>query len=152
MLAANHFAPAAFVEGKIRVDQIAAIGEEPVDAVEGPAPLFISGKRNDDVAVRLESFLFVLNQVGDPDGGLGFVVAGAATVKIAVAFDELKRIHAPIFALGFHDVAVGEQKNGFQLAGAAVTDDEVGFAGIRAAEKDVGIGKSGGFEAGSGSF
>src|SRR5947207_11676938 len=35
MLAANHFAPAAFVEGKFRVDQIAVIGDEPVDAVEG---------------------------------------------------------------------------------------------------------------------
>src|SRR5215472_17315048 len=123
------------------------IGEEPVHTIEGPAALFIGGERDDDVAIGREPFFFVLNQVGEPDGGLGFVVAGATAVEIAVTLDELEWIHAPVFALGFYDVGMGEQEDGLQLAGSAITDDEIGFARNRTAEKDVGVGESGGFEA-----
>src|SRR5437763_14354607 len=128
------------------------IGNEPVLSVEGPAAFFVSGEGDDDVAVGLEPFLLVLNQVGDPDGGLGFVVAGAAAVEIAVAFVELEGIHAPVFALGFDDVDMGEQKDGLELGGSALRDKEVGFARICAAEKEVGFGESSGFEAGGGGF
>src|SRR2546421_11281422 len=128
------------------------IGNEPVHSVEGPAAFFVSGEGDDDVAVGLERFLLVLNQVGDPDGGLGLVVAGAAAVEIAVAFIELKGIHAPVFVLGFDDVGMGEQKDGLELAGSAITDNEIGFARICAAEKDVGFGESSGFEARGGGF
>src|SRR5215467_14522258 len=128
------------------------IGNEPIHAVEGAAAFFIGGERDDNVAVGLEAFFFVLNQVGKPDGGLGFIVAGAAAVEVAVALVELEGIHAPVFALGFDDVGVSEQEDGLQLAGSAITHDEIGFARIRAAEKNVGIGESRGFEARSGGF
>src|SRR5215472_3936586 len=101
------------------------IGEEPVHTIEGPAALFIGGERDDDVAIGLEPLFFILNQVGEPDGGLGFVVAGAAAVEIAVALVELKRVHAPVFALGFYHVGMGEQENGLQLAGSAITNDKI---------------------------
>ncbi len=61
MLAINDFAPAAFVETKLRVDQIAMIFDEPVDTVERAAAFFVSGERDDEVAVGDEAFLFVLN-------------------------------------------------------------------------------------------
>src|SRR5215472_19020343 len=101
------------------------IDKEPVHTVEGAAAFFVCRERNDDVAVGLEPFFFVLNQVGEPDGGLGFVVAGAAAVEIAVALVELERVHAPVFALGFYHVGMGEQENALQLAGSAITNDKI---------------------------
>src|SRR3984957_17010139 len=98
---------------------------EPVDATVGAAAFFVGGEGNDDVTVGLEAFLFVLDQVGDPDGGLGFVVAGAAAVEVAVFFGEDEGIERPVFALGFDDVGVGEKEERFLFAGAVIADDEV---------------------------
>src|ERR1041384_7164621 len=125
--------------------------DEPVNAVEGAAAFFIGSKSDDDVAVRNEIFFFVLNKIGNPDGGLGFVVAGTAAVEVAVILGQLKWINGPIFALRFHDIDVGE-KEGFVFTGPVVTNDEVLFFGIGAAEKNIGIGKAGGFQASRGGF
>ena len=104
------FAPAALVQRQFRVDQFAMILEQPIDAVVGAAAFFVGGERHDDVAVGLETLSLVANQVRDPDGRLRLVVAGAASVEEAVLFGELKRIHAPVFALGFDNVGVGEEQ------------------------------------------
>ena len=58
----------------------------------------------------------------------------------------------PVFALGFDDVLVGEEEDGLSGAAAVVADDEVGLFGRCAAEEDVGVGESGGLEAGGGGF
>ena len=134
-LAVERFAPAAFVERVFGVDPIAMIFDEPVDAAVGAAAFFVGGEGDDDVAIGLEAFLFVLNQVGDPDGGLGFVVAGAAAVEVAVFFGEHEGIDGPVFALGFDDVGVGEEEERLLLAGAVVADDEVAFFVDRAADE-----------------
>ncbi len=93
-----------------------------------------------------------MNEIGDPDGGLGFVVAGAAAVEVAVLFGEDEGIERPVFALGFDDVGVGEEEERLLLAGAVVADDEVELFVDGAAEGDVGIGEAGGFEASGGGF
>ena len=80
-LPSTFFAPAAFVQRKVGIDQVAVIFDQPVDAVVRAAAFFVGGERDDDVAVRLEAFAFVSDQIGDPDGGLRFVVAGAAAVE-----------------------------------------------------------------------
>ena len=63
-----------------------------------------------------------------------------------------KRIHAPVFALGFDDVGVGQQQNRLLRAGAVIADDEVAFLGNGAADENVGVGETGGFQARGGGF
>src|ERR1043166_769700 len=126
--------------------------DEPVNAVEGAAAFFIGSKSDDDVAVRNEIFFFVLNKIGNPDGGLGFVVAGTAAVEVAVLLGQLKWINGPIFALRFDDIDVGEKEDGFVFTGTVVTNDEILFFGIGTAEKNIGIRKAGRFQASSGGF
>ena len=152
MFSIDGFAPATFIETKFRVDQIAMILDEPVDAVERTAAFFIGGEGDDEVAVGNESFLFVLNQIGDPDGGLGFVVAGAAAIEVTVLFEELKGIDGPVFALGFNDVNMGKQEERLALAGAVIAHNEIELFGAGAIEEDVFVGKARGFEAGGGGF
>jgi len=69
--------------------------------------------------------LTILNQIGDPNGGLCFIVCGASTVIKAVLFDELKRVHAPIFALGFHLIYMGKEKKWFGTACAVIPGYQV---------------------------
>src|SRR5437870_6857815 len=76
--------------------------QQPFHPIVGAAPFLISRESHDDVSIRLESLLLILNEIGDPNGGLRLIVTGAAAVVEAVLFDELKRIHAPVFALGFY--------------------------------------------------
>ena len=137
--------PAAFIQGQFRVDQVAVVFEQPVDAVVRAAAFFISSERDDDVAVGLESFLLILDKVGDPHRGLGFIVAGAAPVKKAILLDELKWIRAPVFALGFDNVDMCEEKNRLARAGAMITNDKVALFRNGAAGENVGVGKSCGF-------
>ncbi len=78
---------------------------------------------------------------------MGFVVAGAAAVKVTVFFEELKRIDGPVFTLGFDDVNVGEQEERLALACAVIARNEIEFFGAGAIEEDVFVGKACGFEA-----
>ncbi len=80
-LAVRRLAPSTFVERELSVDQIAMILKQPVDAVVGTTAFLVGGERDDDVAIRLEAFTLVANEVGDPDRCLRFVVASAATIE-----------------------------------------------------------------------
>src|ERR1700683_230191 len=116
--------------------------QQPFNSIEGTATFFISRKSDNDVAIRLESLFLVLNEVGNPNGGLGFIVSGTATVVKAILFDELKRIRAPIFALGFYHISMREKKNWFTRACTVIPDYKVRFCRDRASNEDVGIRKS----------
>ncbi len=142
LLAASGFAPAAFVESELGSNELAVILEEPADAVVRSATLFIRGESHDDVTIGLEALLFELDQVGDPDSRLSLVVAGAAAVKEAIALDELKGVHAPVFALGFDDINVGEKQNRVEGSRAVITNDEIRLLGIRAPNEDIGFGEA----------
>src|SRR5215831_3542228 len=146
------FAPAAFVQGVLRFNQIAMSLQQPLNSVVGTATLLIRRKRNNDVAIRLKPFLLILNEIGDPNGGLGFIVCGAATVIKGVFFDKLKRIHAPIFALGFYYVGMRKEKNRFSGTCAVIADDQVGFRRDRTSNENVGIGKFASFQPRGGGF
>ena len=113
--------------------------DQPLDAVVRAAAFFVGGERHDDVAVRPVSFPLVANQVGDPDGRLGFVVGGATAVEISILFDESKRIHAPVFPLGLDHIGVGQKQNRFEPARAVVPHYQVRLRGNGAADEDVGI-------------
>src|SRR5450631_306540 len=124
--------------------------QQPVDPAVGAAAFFVGGEGYDDVAIGFEAFLFVADHVGDPDGGLGLVVAGATAVEVAVLLDELERVHVPVFAFGFDDVGVGQEQDGLAGASAVVANDQIALLGNGAAYEDVGVGEACGFEASSG--
>jgi hypothetical protein len=146
------FAPAAFVQSVLRLNQVAFILEQPLDAVVGAAAFFVGRKRHDDVAVRFEAFAFITNEVGDPYGGLRLIVAGAAPIEVAVPLDKLKRIHAPVFAFGFHHVGVCQQQNGFEPAAALVADHQIPLGRNGSAHENGGCGEAGGSQAGGHGF
>ena len=146
-LAINQNSSAAFIETVLGVDQFAVILEEPRDAVVWAAAFLVGCERNDDIAIRFVTLAPVADEVGDPDGCLRFVVAGAAAVEVAVLFGEGEGVKAPVFPLGFDDVDVREQENWLQLAGAVIADDEIGLGGDGAAEEEIGLGETGGAKA-----
>ena len=73
--AGDGLAPSAFVEAQLGVDQVALVLEQPLDAVVRSAALFVGRERDDDVAIGLEPFALVANEVRDPDRRLRLVVA-----------------------------------------------------------------------------
>ena len=154
LFAVREFAIAAFVEGELGVDEAAVILEQPLDSAVGAAALFVGGEGDDDVAVGNEAFALHADEVGDPDGGLVFVVGGAAAVEVAVFLGEDVGVEVggPVFALGFDYVLVGEEEERLVGAGAVEADNEVLFGGDGAAEEDVGRGEAGGAEACGGGF
>ena len=64
-LAISQAHAAAFVEGKLGIDQeVAMVLEQPLDAhAVAVEDLFVGFEHHDDVAIGLEAFLFVANQV-----------------------------------------------------------------------------------------
>src|SRR6266481_7128483 len=84
--------------------------DQPINAVVRATAFFVRCERHDDIAVGLEALSPVTNQARDPNRSLRLVVAGAAPIKETIALNQLKRVHAPIFALGFHNIGVGEKQ------------------------------------------
>src|SRR5438445_12277670 len=126
--------------------------QQPFHPIVGAAPFLISRESHDDVSIRLESLLLILNEIGDPNGGLRLIVTGAAAVVEAVLFDELKRIHAPVFALGFYDISVREKKNRLTGASAATPGYEVRFFWDCASDENIRLRKSSSSDARCSSF
>src|SRR4029077_14253839 len=127
------------------MNEIAMILEEPIHTVIRAPAFFVGGEGDDDVAVGLEAFALVLDEIGDPSSGLCFVVPGAAAIKEAIALAQLERVHTPVFAFGFDDIGVGKEEDGFAGAGAAITNDEIRLLGNCAADEDVGVWEARGF-------
>src|SRR5882724_1375202 len=136
-LALGFLAPSAFVESKLGIDKFAVILEEPAHAIVWSATLFVRGESHNDVAVGRKALLLVLNQVGDPDRGLSFIVAGAAAIKETIPLEELKGVHAPVLAFGFDDINVREKENRFEGSRPVIANDEIGFLWTRAAHEDI---------------
>ena len=145
--AIHRFSPAAFVQGELSVDQLALFLEQPVHAVVRATAFLIGRERDDEVAIGLESFTLVADQIRDPHRRLRLVVARSPAVEVAVLLGERERIHAPVVALRLHDVGVREEEDRTAAPGAVVANDEVRFIGTRAADEDVRVGKAGRFEA-----
>src|SRR5581483_6670948 len=143
------FSPPALVQREFGINEVAVVLEQPIYAVERAATFFIRGERDDDVAVGLEAFAFIANQVGDPDGGLRLVITRAAAVEVAILLDKLKRVCGPVFALSFDYIGVGEKKNRLRRSSAVVANHQVRLFRVCSADKDIGIGKSRGLQAGS---
>ena len=141
-LAVLQVAPAAFVERKLGVDQIAVVLHQPGRAVVGPAAFFVGGQRDDEIAIGPEAFTLVADQVRDPDGGLRLVVDGPAAIEEAVLFGQLERIHGPVGRLGLHYVEMSQQQQRLALAGAVIAYHHVHLMRRRAQHLDVGRSES----------
>ena len=90
----------AFIERECGIDELAAILEQVVDAVDAIRGLLAARQRHDDVAPRLEVTLLLQpdHQV-EEHRGHRLVVGGAAAVEEAVFLDQLERIALPVLAL-----------------------------------------------------
>ena len=86
--AVDRLAPAAFVQANSASIELALVLQQPLDAVVRAAAFLVGGERDDDVAVGLEAFALVANEIRDPDGRLRLVVARAAAVEVAVLLVE----------------------------------------------------------------
>src|SRR2546430_1292824 len=128
------------------------IFDQPVNAVEWATAFLVCGKGHDNVAIGAKAFFFILNEIRNPDGGLGFIVAGAAAIKVAILFSKLEWVEAPVFSVGFDNIDVREEENRLALVGTVEANDEVFFFGAGTAKKKVRILKTRCFQAGGGSF
>src|ERR1700719_5122367 len=107
-IALPHLASPALVECELGIDKIAMVLDQPVEPVVRAAAFFISGERDDDIAIWLVAFALITDQVRRPGGHLRFVVGSAAAVVISVFFGEDKRIQARVFPLRFDDIGVSK--------------------------------------------
>ena len=122
--------------------RVAVIFDEPIDPVE-IAAFFVGGERENQIAVGLVVLFLHANELGDEDGVAFLHVVGAATVEVAVLFDELKRIGGPVFAAGFDDVEMSDEEDRFALAGAMDARDKIFLAVVGAGDDDVVAGEAG---------
>ena len=103
---------APFIQGELRIDQIAVILQEPPDphhvAVED---LFVGFKNDNDVAVGLEAFLPEPDQIGDKSRRHEFIVTGAAAVEVPILLRELKGVVRPVLTAGRNDVDMSQQQD-----------------------------------------
>src|ERR1700739_2897702 len=85
------------VEYELGVDQIAMVLQQPIDAVRF-STLFISGQRENKIAIRAVLLLMKSYEGGDQDGIVHLHVLRTTAIEIAVFFDKLEGIGGPILA------------------------------------------------------
>ncbi len=126
------------------LDQVGAMGEEPVDAV-GFAALFVGGEGENEVAGGDEALALETDEVGDQDGIVVLHVLGAAAVEVAVALDQLEGICVPLGLGRFDDVEMAddEERREGTAGSAAIMDDKVHLARVGTGEDKVGGRKAG---------
>ncbi len=109
-------AAGALVDRERRIDQLATVLQNVIDAVDAVRGLLAAGQRHDQVATRPEiAFLPEPDHQVEKHGGHGLVVGGAAAVEEAVLFDERERIALPVLASRVDHVDVREQQHGLSL-------------------------------------
>ena len=123
------------VDGVGRVDEIAPVREQPLDAVVRAA-LFVGGEREDQVARRNDAALAQRAEGRHQRGRAALHVERAAAVEPAVALGEDERIHRPVFAAGLDHVDVREEQHRPAAAGPAAQPGHQVPAAVGAADHD----------------
>src|SRR5262249_31635710 len=124
------------------VDQVTVLLDEPIDTIVLSARFFVGGEGNDQVAVRTVVLLLEADQVGDPDGGHGFVVNGTAPVKVTLALEEFERIDGPVLAARLDDIEMREQQQRPTRPTGAVSSDQIASLRRRAENCNIGSSKA----------
>src|SRR5262245_53410559 len=145
VLAFAHLTRSAFVQRELRVDELAAVLDQPVDAVEAAA-FFVRREGENEIAVRSKALLLQANQIRRDDRRHRFVVARAAAVEESVLLEEDERIERPVLAPRLDDVEVREEEEWLARAGPAIARDQIVLARIGAREHHVRRGESGGLQ------
>src|SRR5438046_112035 len=84
-------AASAFVQSKLRINQISMVLQQPSNAVMGTGALLVRCERDDKVTVRRVALSLQSQERCDPNGGLRLVVCRTATVEVTVLFNENER-------------------------------------------------------------
>jgi hypothetical protein len=137
--------PAAFVEGKFGIDQLAPVGGQPLDPVESPVGLLAAGKRKLDRAPGMITAFGEADQGIDPDRRHRLVVGGTARVEKAVFLEQGEGIAGPVLALGLDHIDMGDQQDRPQGPGSARPDGhQSAFAGMIGSgiERELVVGES----------
>ena len=109
-LSASQFASAGVdVDGVVGIDEVAAVRQQPRDAVVGSA-FFVGRQREDQIAVGHPLFLSQSNERRDERRRPAFQVERPAAVEVAVLFGQDERVHGPVFAPCLDDVEVGDEE------------------------------------------
>src|SRR6185436_20012757 len=102
--------------------------EKIVDAVESrPVDLFVAGRHEDQVSLRLVSFLPIADEIRDENRHHRLVVERASGIEEAVFLDQLERVAFPLLALRLDDVEMAEQHDRLPAAAAPVARHEIAF-------------------------
>src|SRR5207244_10965608 len=104
---------------------------------------FIGSEGKNDVAVGHVTFLLKSDQSRGHDGVAIFHVLRAAAVEVTVFLNELKGVGGPVFAAGFDDIEVADEKNRFMLSAAMQADDQVFLTIIWTEDAEIAFGESG---------
>ncbi len=122
---------AALVERERGINERSVIGDQPSHAVRDPG-LLVGSQRHDHVAFRRPVLLLIPNEVRNPDGGHGLVVARSAAIEVAVLLGQDKGIERPVLPLRLDNVEMREQEQWplaclarFRTTGAAQASDKV---------------------------
>ena len=107
------------------------------------AALFIGGKRENEVAIRLEFFLLQANKSGDQKRVAVLDISSAAAVKVSVLLNELERIHGPIRAARFDHIQMADEQQRLFRARAVNARHHVAFAVVRSQDLDIARRKTG---------
>src|SRR5260370_17149401 len=108
----------------------------------GRSAFFIRRESENDIAVGLVSFTLEADQRGDEHGIVDLHVLRAASVEVAVLFDELEWIRCPILAARFDDIQVADNKDRLERGsgGAMQPREHFALAIVRAEDRDLGGG------------
>ena len=121
-------APPAFVHAVLRVDQLAMILDDGIDALR--RRFLIAAEENDEIAPRHELLLLEAQERRSQTGDTGFVVGAAAAKKEPVLLDQRERIAFPVLAFRRDDVHVRQEQDGLaaRAVAAVAHDHRRGFA------------------------
>src|SRR5580704_901273 len=129
------------IDAVLRVDPLAMIFHQPVDAVK-IAAFFIGRQRQNQIAIGLVILSLHANEVGDQDRVAFLHIVGAAPEEVAILLDKFKRIGGPVLTPRLDDVEMPNKENRLALPCAVNARDEVLLPIIRSIDDDVVAGKS----------
>src|SRR5580704_6302369 len=129
------------IDAVLRVDPLAMIFHQPVDAVK-IAAFLIGGQRQNQIAIGLVILFLHANEVGDEDRVSLLHIVGAAPVEVAILLNKFKGIGRPVLTPCFDDVKMANEQDRLVLPSPVNARDEVLLPIIRSIDDDVVAGKS----------
>src|SRR5579872_5570701 len=129
------------IDAVLRVDPLAMIFHQPIDAVKVSA-FFIGRQRQNQIAIGLVILFLHANEVGDEDRVSLLHIVGAAPVEVAILLNKFKGIGRPVLAPRFDDVKMANEQDRLVLPSPMNARDKILFSIVWPINDDVVGGKS----------